>query len=336
MKKIIKLIIFVAVLLPIILVVFAILRPKNDESLIIAEDFYKQQNNSIDVLFLGSSRTVMNINPYEIWDQAAIRSYAYGAMGQPLWSSYHYLVEALKYQSPSVVVLEVGMLSFKEEYADYNFIVKNTIGLKLSQNRLDNIQVSAPQDMHLDLMLGFPVYHNRYDELTTVDWTLGLVGKDSTYKGFTPSNNVVVFDVPHDESDDVVFEPSDKSLSYLNKILDLCEQEGIEVLLLATPDIITEESGWSEVNDSIAAYVTQIAEQRGLDFIYSDEIAGEIGIDYSIDFRDERHLNILGAKKFSRFIADYLSDNYNIISNPTDSEQWDEGYSAFINNTAPK
>ncbi len=323
MQKLKRTIIYLLLTIIILLLFFALLRPKNDETLIVAADFYKEENNSLDVIFLGSSRNVMNVNPAVIFEKEGIKSFAYGGMGQPIWNSYHYLVEALKHQDPEVIMLEVGMLSFEEQYADYNFTVKNTLGIRSLKNRHDNIKISAPSNMQIDLFLGFPIYHNRFTELTKADFTLGLVDDYITYKsykGFIPSQSVVEFEAPYDNSADIAYELPQKNIDYLEKIIALCESEGINLVFFSTPDIITTTTNWSEMNDSIAQSVQSVADENNIPFLYCDELVYDIGIDYAEDFRDERHLNVLGSTKLSSFLATFLIENYDLTTYNGDTD----------------
>ncbi len=302
---------------------YNLLYPKNDESLIVIDDFYSMPNESLDVIFLGSSRNIMNINPAVIWQESGIKSFALGATGQPLWNSYHYLVEALKTQSPELVVLEVGLLSYPEEYSEYNFIVKNNLGLKLSINRYDSISASAPMEIRTDLLFKFPVFHDRYDELTVTDFSFGLLEKDISYRGFTPSGTVNAFEKPIDNSGDTKFEIPLKNKEYLQKIVDLCNEKNIQLLLLATPDLITEVTGWSEMCDSISNEVTAFAMDNNINYLYTDMVVDEIGIDYATDFRDDRHLNVIGAEKLSIYLSEYIMDNYYLELKNVYNEDWE-------------
>ncbi len=326
MKKIKHTIIYVVATIIVLLFCFTVLRPKNDETLVIAADFYKEQQNSFDVIFLGSSRNVMNINPAVVFEESGIKSFAYGGMGQPIWGSYHYLVEALKTQTPKVVMLEVGMISFEEQYADYNFIVKNTLGIRSLKNRYENIKISAPQNMHIDLLLDFPIYHNRFTELTMADATLGLVQEHKTYKsykGFIPSSSIVRYEAPVDTYEEVAYEIPQKNKEYLDKIINLCKEEGINLVLFATPDVLTKTTNWSEMNNSIAQSVNYIAQQNNVPFLYCDEFAEEMQLNYGEDFRDERHLNVWGSEKLSSFLAQYLIENYDLNTYSEDKDWLD-------------
>lgn len=317
-------------LLCVFLLCNAVLRPKDDESLVVADDFARQPKNSIDLLFLGSSRAIMNINPAEIYLQTGVASYVYGATGQPIWSSYFYLKEALNTQKPKVVALEMGMTSFAEEYAEYKFVVKNNLGLRNPFNKIHSAFVSVPEKLRTDIILGFPVYHNRYEELTLADITLGLVNPTVCYKGYTPSSNVVAVEKGDDKSAQTPFEIPPKNLQYLQKIADLCREKNIQLVLFATPDAISEVTQWSDMCASIELAVGEFALKNNIEFISLDNQDKEIGLDYSADFRDERHLNIIGSAKTSRYLGSMLATKYSI---PRVSEKYKQHWQQWAQET---
>ena len=72
--------------------------------------FYEMEENSIDVLFLGSSVAVNAFSPQEIYNDYGIRSYNLGSEQQSIFLSYFWLKEALRFQSPEVVVLDTKFL----------------------------------------------------------------------------------------------------------------------------------------------------------------------------------------------------------------------------------
>ena len=78
----------------------------------IMDGFYDEPKNSIDVLVLGSSNAYTAIIPNVIYNEYGITSYVLGSSVQRMWISYYYLEEALKYQKPKVVALEVFCAKF--------------------------------------------------------------------------------------------------------------------------------------------------------------------------------------------------------------------------------
>ena len=72
--------------------------------------FYEMERDTVDVLFLGSSHAAAAFSPQELYDGYGITSYNLGSEQQNLLITYYWLKEALRYQSPKVVVLDCLML----------------------------------------------------------------------------------------------------------------------------------------------------------------------------------------------------------------------------------
>lgn len=74
------------------------------------QNFYREPENSIQVLFLGSSFGSISFIPQELYDEYGYTSYNLCCEQQSMVTSYYWLKEALTYQQPQVVVLETGLL----------------------------------------------------------------------------------------------------------------------------------------------------------------------------------------------------------------------------------
>ena len=77
------------------------------------ESFWNLPNDTNDVLFFGTSHMVSGISPMEIYEKNGIVSYNLGTSCQPIQGTYYLLKEALKYQSPKVIVLDVSNLFYQ-------------------------------------------------------------------------------------------------------------------------------------------------------------------------------------------------------------------------------
>ena len=81
---------------------------------------------------------------------------------------------------------------------------------------------------------------------------------------------------------------------YLNKIIDLAQEEDIRLVLLKAPSNATAEE------KMFYNGVARVADARGGDYIdyNDDQLYKEVGLDLMTDFYDQRHLNESGMKKF--------------------------------------
>ena len=94
----------------------------------------------------------------------------------------------------------------------------------------------------------------------------------------------------------------------LRRIVRLCDEQGIEVLLLLTP---TSPPGGYEyhlegVHRKLAAESGNV---RALDL---DAPGAVPGLSYEKDFRDVGHLKYTGAEKVAPLIARFLADTYDL------------------------
>ena len=58
-----------------------------------------------------------------------------------------------------------------------------------------------------------------------------------------------------------------------------------------------------------------IIEERGYRFFNANEHYDEMAIDFSTDFYNGYHVNCYGAKKYTRFLEEYIIDNYDMPDN---------------------
>ena len=196
-------------------------------------DAFRLKPGTIDVMFYGSSHTYSDINPAVLWDQEGISSYDLAGSLQPLWNTYYYMKESLKYQTPKVMVVELVRVIESRDYIEEARTVTNTFGMKFSKEKIENIQVSTPDNL-IPYLLGYPVYHSRYTELSRVDFAAYLGdphGKAS--KGYYPLYVTKSYDSMADMSE--ITESSDlapKSEEYLRKIIALAKEEDIPLVFM--------------------------------------------------------------------------------------------------------
>ena len=147
-----------------------VLRVKNADGSYQTYMFYKQPKNSIDVLFLGSSRVHCDIDPAILYKEYGISSYNFSSGLQTLLFSYVRLKEALKTQRPKLIVLEGSMLSSDVFfYSDYNFL-GSILGIRFSLDKINLIKLQIPRNRWNEFFNPFHIYHNRYQDLSISDF----------------------------------------------------------------------------------------------------------------------------------------------------------------------
>ena len=119
MKQFVKdILLFMLILFIVLSLLFHFAYPSYDDGIYDMTIFYQQKANTVDVLVLGSSHAFEGVNTGVLWDDAGISSYILAGSIQPMWNTYYYLKEALKYQTPKLIVLDVYSTIMKEDYSD--------------------------------------------------------------------------------------------------------------------------------------------------------------------------------------------------------------------------
>ncbi len=307
------------------------LRLKQEDGIYPMEIFYEQDRDKIDVMFYGSSHTYSDINPAILWRERGIASFDLAGSLQPMWNTYYYMKESLKYQHPKVMVVELVRAIEEREYIEEARTVTNTFGMKLSREKYEAIRVSTPDNL-VPYLLGYPVYHSRYAELSREDFEPYLgqpMGKD--YKGFYPLFVTKKFDGFADMS--TVTETSGlsaKTEEYLRKIIELSREEEIPLVFMISP-----YQGIIESEQKMFNRAKEIAAESDVPFLDFNLLYDELDLDPEEDLAEFSHLNHRGSTKLSAYLADYLADHYGLadhrgeegyLSWERNLEQWNQMY----------
>jgi len=168
-------------------------------------------------------------------------------------------------------------------------------GMRWSASKVRSIYASMLEDEEfLDYLFPILRYHTRWSELTSEDFTY-LFRKDRvTYEGYYMRVDVKAAEnVPRPKRLGN-YDFAEYPLSYMDKIRELCEKEGIELILIKAPSLYPH---WYDEWD---AQVVAYAQEYDLPYYNMLKNSDEIGIDFSTDTYDGGlHMNLSGAEKLS-------------------------------------
>lgn len=290
---------------------------KSSDGIFNMTKFYEQEENTVDVLVLGSSHAYTGISTAELWDSYGIAAYVLGGSEQTMWNSYYYLEEALKTQTPKLIVLEGYMTTYAEDYQSTARIICNTYGMKWSNTKKEAIEASVPEDERMAYYLEYMQYHARYSELTATDF-LDNMGdsKYENWKGYVC--NTVIMGVGGIDNTAVAERKtmSAKSETYFRKIMTLAKEHDIPVCVVITP-----YTTLSLEDKQIYNTVSDICKEYNAGFVNYNVDVLELNLDTALDFSDEVHLNDTGSEKLSKVFGAYIKENYE-IPDRRDDEKW--------------
>ena len=279
-------------------------------------EFLMEEENTIDVLFIGSSLTYCNIIPAIYWQDTGLTAWDVTGPELTIPGAYHYLVEALKTQSPRAVFIEIsGAL-----YSRYTGFTKTVIGqMPWGLNRLEMTFAEGEPENLTGLLFPMFFYHSRWTELSDDDWKVFLHGyEQDMYAGYTYLNQYRVpsgYVTRTDSGADT--ENNQRNLEYLKKIAALCQEQGITPVFYESPAASTMPE---ELMGPIRQELDAI---DGTVVVNFNDYRDAIGAELEGDYYDALHYNAAGAQKFSRFLADWTAENLTLT--PTgrgDTDLW--------------
>jgi hypothetical protein len=186
MKAWIKRIISIVVMIALFLSLQRLVQPKYAESLpegSYTAAYYKETLGH-QVLMVGDCELYENFDPVTMWENYGITSYIRGNAQQLAWQSYYLLKEALKTETPEVVVFNVFELKYNEpQKEEYNRLTLDH--MKWSADKVAAIYASMTEDETFwDYLFPILRYHTRITELTEEDFTYYASSKQNSVAGY--------------------------------------------------------------------------------------------------------------------------------------------------------
>ena len=320
-KNIMRSIIFLSILISSLIMINRVLVPKYiiKNSLwpttTTYAQFYEMDKNSIDVIFLGSSVTVNAFIPQEIYNEYGIRSYNLGSEQQSIFLSYYWLKEALRFQNPKVVVLD---LRFMRDYHPESPIntVESLTRKCLDPMKWSSVKSEAVHDLckldesqsELSYYLTNIRFHSRWSDIQEYDINKEPANTASLY-GFAPiiSKGPEEF-IPYEQNDSSITMEFDSVMQYyLDCIVEICKNNNIQLMLVDLPD--------TDMDDAINNTHTEYAKEKGVSYynLCSTEYYNKIGASLPEESAIA-HANIWGAIKISSMVGLILKENYGITA----------------------
>ena len=295
------------------------------EGAMIAE--YYDEKTDHEVIMVGDCELYENISPVELWREYGITSYIRGSAQQLVWQSYYLLEDTLRYEKPKVAVFNVLSLKYDEPQKEtYNRMTID--GMKWSMSKVGAIKASMTEEEDfIDYLFPILRYHSRWSELTEDDFEYIFKKEKVTHNGYYMRNDIrssVGFPDPLTLTD---YKLGDNAMGYLDKMTQLCKDNGIELVLIKAP--IEYPHWYDEWDEQIEEY----ANENGLTYINFIPLKEEIGLNMSVDTYDAGlHLNLTGAEKFSEYFGKWLVDNYDLTDyrdNSGYTAVWEEKVSLY-------
>ena len=260
------------------------------------EGFYAEEKDSLDFVFVGSSQMFTTVVPAVLWEEYGITSYDFGANEQPMYLSYYYIKEAIKYQNPKAIVLEVSYCN-TQDYTHEGVFHINLDDLKMGPVKLEAIFDLIPEGERWPYIFELAKYHDTWTDLDKASVEYITADKHNPYKGYTPSLDGFPDGGVFNEEIAKVTEKSELaelSVEYMEKIIALCKEEGVDLLFLKTPnDHIQNQPDYNAVGD--------IAAEHDIPYL-----------DLNREMNGQLHNHVFHAETITKRIGEWLTGLYEV------------------------
>ena len=278
---------------------------------------YSSVESDVDVAVYGSSHAGCTVDNSILWNEFGISSYTIWGSAQKSDGIYMYMLDSFKSKKPRIAMVETYTLEKTAE--NHIDMIRTVLTTRFSIPSVKFIidacrNLGESREYTEELIFRMPVVHSRYKELSREDF----VNEHAYNRGYKGSDECTLQEPP--ATNDAVIEVPDKAKEYIDKIIELCEKNDVQLISFTAPFSATEQEVGEQ--NGIHAYLESKG-QTCLDFLGNYE---QYGIDFSQDMREYSHLNNAGASKITKSIGEYIVSNYQISDKTVlgqDFSDWD-------------
>ena len=327
----------------------------------ISKAYRGEPRDSIDTVFIGNSDIYRAISPVDLFHQTGITSAIAGRPNKQLSEVPGDIRDILRYQNPKTIVLETDCMfsgtnpGFKKGISPLEAEAAKVDVAGQAPSKATDADVAgqapskatnAPQQNIFDkckallqegdsaflaaLNYKFPLvkYHDNWKHLKLTTFLQPRGKYHFSNKGMAYANTVKAYPFGNEYmqlSGGKHAMLSEEKLDQFQKIYDLCDRNGIRLVLLTVPSANTWNKGKSDT-------VKQLAKKYDLTYYdYNRQLPA--GFNWVTDSKDGgNHLNYTGASAVTKDLAKKLTDD--LTMNPTSltkeqKQQWKKDYEHF-------
>lgn len=303
--------------------------------------FYAEEEDTIDLVYFGTSASNRYFIAPQAYEETGVASFTLATMGMPLFFVPDLIEEVEKTQEPRMYVIELRWVLKTKDLITDAHIRRVTDSMKYSSNRTDAIdkaleftegaegELSDIDESKWDYYVPLLKYHSRLESGNLTMGDVLLRNTKNETKGYVTSPKTRQ-SVPQKEPvySDGRADLSPEAEEALIEVLDYCDGLDQDILFVLSP--YSMKDGEAEKFNT----AMDIVRSRGyevLDF-NTPEMAETLGLDWETDFYNSKHVNFMGAEKYTTYLAGYLEENYDLPDRRGDEryESYTEAYEYYL------
>lgn len=292
---------------------------KTDNSSYQVMNFYKEKEDSLNPVFIGSSCCFSFYSPLLAYNSYGITTNNFASSGMGMIAYKYAIEEVRKTQKDALIVLTITPLDIMN-YTALHYLLDY---MPMSKNKLNFIKryfTYGEESILNSLEYFFPLMrlHERWSDLTADDFIL-----DNGTKGATAHQYYLTYVT--DISDELFFSEERREMpedwvNIMTDLIDYCDEHNEKIMFLLPPRSYSEEE-FTQLN-TLVDYIGS----RGYDVLDLREKAEEIGLDPTHDFYDKRHTNVHGSLKYTDYVIKAVAEKHSIQLEYERNEEWDSAF----------
>lgn len=316
----------ITVLLIVTVMLFAVLSFSLVHTSISAEshirNYYREPENSIDVLMIGASEMYADYSAPLAYDRQKYTSYQICFEGAPGSLYKSMLTEGLKTQSPRLVVVEVNGFFYNDDFMTKESNLRLWLdSIPMSQNWYDTINEFVPESERINYYFNLLKYHSNWKKTGTLLKRLKCkyriekegISLMKSFSTFTMMGKGNYKKIPPKKL-------SKSGEKYLDNLLEYCKGRGLEqVLFIRAPH-------YSDIDKNTEKKIIGKVNKYGYKYVNFDYNIKDIGLNFKTDFYNGEHTNVFGMEKFTEYFSKYIVDNFDVKTdhNAAVKTQWEK------------
>lgn len=296
--------------------------------------FYAMEEDTLDAVYLGTSSVDRYWISPQAWKETGMAVYPFAISSISSVFLQPMMEEVLKTQDVQLFIIDIRTFTNDADDITDTRMRRVTDNMKWSSTKLEALEEGfeyasyGSNDIDSDDLswyIPFLKYHQRWNADLNLDDLISIY-PTTDYGGYAAYQPKVFTSVPQKNPNMSTkkMDLEEESALELAELLEYCDTLDCQILFVDAPYVMTKEQ--REKSNTIASVIKD-AGYPLLEF-NTEEYYEKLDLDFSRDYYDKRHVNYLGAVKYTRVFSRYLEKNYNLeeYQNAEDPDYWSTAY----------
>lgn len=271
---------------------------------------------TIDTLYCGNSLTYYSFNPEILDEKLETNSFNLATASQPYIGTYYLIRDAVEENPIDKVYVTIALAPLKEK-SSTKYYISGFENMRTWKWKLRYLMAVQKEDVWISSLLYTTqvenylnvegVKANLINKLVTKSTSSNYAGRgfrriETEFEGRENKKNgrVNLWNGKKGEA-----QIQEESLTYIEKIADFCNEQGIKLTFVTLPYTQTYLDGARDLDD-FNEYFKEKSEEWGADYLNFMLYKDRESVFTDEKFKDDRHMNVKGSEAFCELLAEVV------------------------------